>query len=58
MESDSNTNLSWCSQNSPQEQGKVTGDLRKNWNHPDHRTTKIGYDTEKSPGNLRRLAVI
>ena len=30
---------------------------RKNQDHPDHRIDQIGQNTEKSPENLRRLAV-
>ena len=29
---------------------------RKNWNHPDHRTVKIGQSTQKSSGDTRRFA--
>ena len=38
--------------NSPQETGK-----RKNWNHTGHSIVEVSYDTEKSPGHLRKLAV-
>ena len=31
--------------------------LVEEWNHPDHNTTKTGLNTEKSPGDPRRLAV-
>ena len=34
-----------------------TGDKSKNQDHLDHSTTEISWDTEKSPGDLKRLAV-
>ena len=33
------------------------GNQRKNRDHPDHSIVEIGYNTEKSPGGLSRLAV-
>ena len=33
-----------------------TGTERKNWDHPDY-CIKIGLNTQKSPGDLWRLAV-
>ena len=33
------------------------GNRRKNQNHPNCSIVEIGYNTEKSPGNLRRFAV-
>ena len=35
-----------------------TKNQRKNRNHIDYSITKIGYNTQKSPGCLRRLTVI
>ena len=46
--------------NNPWEPGNETwrtGDYKKNWNYTSHSTTKISQDTEKSLGDLRRLAV-
>ena len=60
-ESDSDTNWSWCTQNSSQRLGKEireTGNHRKNQDHTDNSTVKISKNTQKSPGHLRRLAVI
>ena len=37
---------------------KKSWKLRKNWNCTNHRIVKIGLDIDKSPGNLKRLAVI
>ena len=36
---------------------KETGNLRKNGDHPDLSIVQIGQNAEKSPGDLRRLAV-
>ena len=33
------------------------GDQRKNWNHPDHSSSKINKDSKKILGNLRISAV-
>ena len=44
----------------PIEGRKGTGRVenqRKNPDHPDYRMVEIGQNTEKSPGNLRNLAV-
>ena len=30
---------------------------KKNQDHPDYSIVKCGYNTQKSPGDLRRLAV-
>ena len=43
-----------------QEPGKVTGwtgDYKKNSNHQVNKTNKIGWDTEKSPADLKILIV-
>ena len=48
-----------CTWNGPQRLGKNikrTGYQRKNWDHPDH-SVKISKNTQKCPGDLRRLAV-
>ena len=53
----SDTNFTWCTWNGPQKIGRV-GNLRKNQDQSDYSTVEIGWNTEKSPGDLRRLAVI
>ena len=60
--SDSNdyTNCKLCSWYSHQMIGTGTGGLgnqRRNEDHLDYGIVKIGPNTKKSPGNLRRLAV-
>ena len=52
------TNCNWFAQNNSQRSGK--GRLRNqrtNRDHLDYNIIKIGLKTEKSPGDLRRLAV-
>ena len=59
-ESDGDTNYYWCTWNNPQRFDKGTarlGNKRKSRGHPDYSIIKIGHNTEKSPGNWRRLAV-
>ena len=59
-EGDGDANRSWCAWNSPQKFGKKPGGFRnqrKNRDHTDHSIAKIGRNTEKSPGDLKRLAV-
>ena len=54
------TTCGWCTQDNPQRIGKGTGRLgnkRTNGDHPDYSIIKIGQNTEKSTGDLRRLAV-
>ena len=44
----------------PQRLGKgagIVGNWRTSWDHPNYNIIKIGQNTEKSPGELRRLAV-
>ena len=42
----------------PEELVKVLEDFEiRRRDHPDYSITKIGHNTEKSPGDLRRLAV-
>ena len=56
-----NTNCNWCSRNDPQRLGKEVrsvGNWRTNGGHPNYRIIKIGQNTEKSLGDLRRLVVI
>ena len=59
-EGDCDTNCNWCTWKDPQKIGKRTGRLRNQRirrDHPDYSITKIGQNTEKSPGDLRRFAV-
>ena len=59
-ESDGDTNCNKCTWNNPQKIGKGTGRLRNqkaSRDPPDNSITKIGQNTEKNPGDLRRFAV-
>ena len=59
-EGGNDTSCKWRTWNDPQRIGKGTGKLRNqraSREHPDYCIIKISHDTEKSPGNLRRLAV-
>ena len=59
-EGDDNTDCNWCTWNDPQMLGKRTrsvGNRRKNRDHPSYRMVVIGQNTEKTPGDLRRLAI-
>ena len=50
-----------CTWDNPQSIGKGTGRLgnqRTSGEHPNYSIIKIGQNTEKSSGDLRRLAVI
>ena len=59
-ETDHCTNCNWCSWYSDQRIVKGTGGLR-GWrtsgDHSNYNIIDIGQNTEKSPGDLRRLAV-
>ena len=58
-EGDSDTNCGWCTWNSPLWLGKnivITGNQRNNQENPDHSIIKIDLNTQKNPGDLRRLA--
>ena len=55
------TNCCWCVLNYPQMINKRSRGLRKKRTskyHPDYCINKIGQNTEKSPGHLRRISVI
>ena len=54
------TNCSWCTRNDPQmlKASGGIGNRRTSGNHPDYSIVKIGQNSEKGPGNLRRLVVI
>ena len=59
-EGDSDTNCNWRAQNNSESIGTGTGRLRnkrKSGVHPNYCIIKIGQNTEKSTGDLRRLAV-
>ena len=59
-ESDVDTNCNRCAQYNHQRIGKRTsgiGNKSTNGDHPKYSTVKIGQNTEKNTGNLRRLAV-
>ena len=59
-ESDDYTNCNWCSWYSHQRIGTRTGGLRNNGigeDCPNYSIVEIDQNTEKSPGDLRRLAV-
>ena len=56
---DGDTNLNWCARYNHQRIDKGTGRLgnkRTSGDHPKN-VIKIDQNTEKSPGDLRRLAV-
>ena len=57
---DINTNFNWCTWNDPQRLSKRTGEVRNrrtSGDHPNYCIVVVGQNTEKSPGDLRRLAV-
>ena len=54
------SNCNWCTWKNPQRNGVENGRLenkRTNTDFTDNRIIKIDSNTEKSPGDLRRLAV-
>ena len=55
-----NTNGNWCSLNNPLRIGKRTGGLENEKTSEDNSdySPKIGQNTEKSPGDLRKLAPV
>ena len=60
-ESDNYTNRDWCfwySHQSIIKGAKGLGNKKTSGNHPNYSIIEIGQNTEKSPGDLRRLAVI
>ena len=56
-EGNGDTNCNWCTWNNPQRLGKGTVRLRIKGRVETIYNTKIGQNTEKSPGDLRRFAV-
>ena len=60
QESDSSTNCNWITEYNTRRIDKETGGVRNKRTNGDHTNcgiVKIGQNTEKSPGNLRRLVV-
>ena len=60
-ERDNNTTYNWCAKYGRQRFGKRPRRARnrKTWrDHPKYNISRIGENTEKSPGGLRRLAVV
>ena len=54
------TNCKWCTWNSLQRLGKETGRIenqRKNQDHLDYSIVEVSQNTQKSPRDLKRLAV-
>ena len=59
-EGDGDTSCGWCTWDNPQRIGKESGGLsnkRPGGDHPNHSVIENGQNTEKSPGDLRKLAV-
>ena len=59
-DADGDTSRNWCTRNNPQKLGKGTrilGNKRTRRDHPNYSINKMGQHTEKSPGDLRRIAV-
>ena len=59
-EGDGDSSSNYCTCDNPQRMGKGTGRLgnkKAGEDHPDYSITKISQNTEKSPGDLRRIAV-
>ena len=59
-ESDGDTNCNCCSWYSPQRIGTEAGGLgnkKTSQDYPNYSIVQISQNTEKSPGDLRRLAV-
>ena len=57
---DNDSSCNWCTWNNPKRFGKWTGKLRNqrtNGDHPNYSIAEISQNTEKSPGDLRRLAL-
>ena len=60
-EGDCNTSCNWCAFNDPHRLCKAAargdGNRRSSGDHSNYNIVKVGQNTEKSPGNLRKLAV-
>ena len=60
MEHEDDVNTNWCAWNNLRMYGKGSGKVgnrRTSRDHSNYSIVKIGQNIEKSPGNLRRLAV-
>ena len=60
-EGDGNINCCWYARNGPQRLRKETRRIenqKKNRDHPDYSIVEDGQNTEKSPGDPRRIAAI
>ena len=59
-ESDGDTDCKWCVRYSHQRYDTGTGELgnkRTSEDHPNYNIAEIGQNTEKSPGDMNKLAV-
>ena len=58
-EGDGDTNGNWWTRNDPLRLGKGAGvrNRRTSRDHPNYSIAKVGQNTEKSPGDLRRPVV-
>ena len=54
---DGDTNSDWCTRYNHKEIGTGLRDQRTSGDHPNYNIVEIGQNTEKSPGDFRRLAV-
>ena len=54
-EAGDDTIFGWCNWNNPKRIGKMFGNKRTRRDHPDYSINKNIQNTEKSPGDLRRL---
>ena len=56
-DADGNTNCTWNNRQTIDRGTCRNGNKRTIGNHPNESIFKVGQNTEKSPGDLRRLAV-
>ena len=59
-EGDGDTDCNWCTWNDAKRLGKGARGVRNrkaSRDHPNYSIVRIGQNTEKSPGDMRRLAV-
>ena len=59
-ESDDDTNCNWCARHSHQRIGigiSGIGNKRMNEGPPNYSFIKVGQNTEKSPGDLRKFVI-
>ena len=60
MKYEGDTNYNLCTWNCLQRVGKWIGKVENRWtsrDHPNYSIVKIGYNTDKSHGDLRKFAV-